>query len=204
MLSLVLFQFLLSTIILKKKKEKKKAWDRECEFKKTPNVLTSDHDTRLHRMTYLLPRLRHRCLFESSQDKLSFAVMWKNKNRDVDYFYFTSVFQPFHLFHLSSTGSQLGSTSQTTSASPLGKEDPVVTPPPERTQANKLEEELCVEHPGLLHLNVVCRVHSSREKSSKDDQYCPQVLHVPQNNNSGTVSRLKLNRNCTRNITCVQ
>lgn len=66
-----------------------------------------------------------------------------------------------------------------------------------------LEEELHVEHPGLLHLNVVCRVHSSRQKSSKDDQYFPQVLHVSQTDYSRTVSRFKLNRICKRNITCM-
>lgn len=62
--------------------------------------------------------------------------------------YFTSVFQPFHLFYFLSTGSKRksicsDSTLQTTSASPLQKngvckEDLFVTSPPERTQTNKL------------------------------------------------------------------
>lgn len=55
----------------------------------------------------------------------------------------------------------------------VGREDPVVASPPESSQTNNLEEELRLKHPGLLHLSVVCRVQSSRQKSSKDDQYCP-------------------------------
>lgn len=90
------------------------------------------------------------------------------------------------------------------------KEDPVLTSPPESTQNNNLEGELRVEHPGLLHLNVVCRVHSSRQKRSKDDQYCPLAgatcLSKQQSRDNffpRTVSRLKLNRNCKINITCM-